>query len=61
MEIYSPATLLGTPVQTDSRMGDLRGFEHGVDVGARWAGLSVSETPDLLGFFCTAIFEVYSE
>jgi len=30
--------------------GDLSGFEHGMAVGARRAGLSIPESPDLLGF-----------
>jgi len=32
-----------------------------VVVGARWAGLSISETADLLGFSCTTISRVYRE
>ena len=35
--------------------GDLRDFERGMGVGARRAGLSVSETADLLGFSRTII------
>jgi len=30
-------------------------------VGARWAGLSISETADLLGFSRTTISRVYRE
>ena len=40
------------------RMGkkaDLGDFECGMVVGARRAGLSISETADLLGFSCTTI------
>ena len=33
------------------KKGDLSDFEHGLVVGDRWAGLSISETADLLGFF----------
>lgn len=32
------------------RTGDLVGFKHGVVVGARHAGLNISETDELLGF-----------
>jgi len=35
--------------------GDLSDFEHGVVVGARRAGLSISETADLLGISRTTI------
>ena len=41
--------------------GDLSDFERGVVVGARRAGLSVSETADLLGFTPTTISGVYRE
>ncbi len=40
------------------RMGkkvDLSDFERGMVVGARWAGLSISKTADLLGFSHTTI------
>lgn len=37
------------------KKGDLSDFEHDMVVGARWAGMSISETADLLGFSCTAI------
>ncbi len=30
------------------KKGDLSDFEHGIVVGARWAGLSISKTADLL-------------
>ncbi len=43
------------------KKGDLGDFERGMVVGARWAGLSISRTADLLGFLCTAIFRVYRE
>ncbi len=39
------------------KKGDLRDFEH----GARRAGLSISETADLLGFSHTTISRVYRE
>ncbi|KAI5098099.1 hypothetical protein C0J45_11826 [Silurus meridionalis] len=41
--------------------GDLSDFERGMVVGARQAGLSISETADLLGFSCTTISRVYRE
>ncbi|KAI5085721.1 hypothetical protein C0J45_2277, partial [Silurus meridionalis] len=41
--------------------GNLSDFEHGMVVGARRAGLSISETVDLLGFSCTTISKVYRE
>lgn len=34
---------------------DLSHFEHGMIVGARWAGLNISETADLLGLSYTTI------
>ena len=37
------------------RKGDLNDFERGMVVGARQAGLSISETADLLGFSRTTI------
>ncbi len=40
---------------------DLSDFEHGMDVGARRAGLSISKTADLLGFSHTTISGVYRE
>uniref|UniRef100_A0AAR2KZW8 Transposase IS30-like HTH domain-containing protein n=1 Tax=Pygocentrus nattereri TaxID=42514 RepID=A0AAR2KZW8_PYGNA len=43
------------------KKGDLSGFERGVVVGARRAGLSISETADLLGFSRTTISRVYRE
>ncbi len=43
------------------KKGDLSDFEHGTVVGARWAGLSVSKTADLLGFSRTTISRVYRE
>ncbi len=38
---------------------DLSDFECGMVVGARQAGLSISETVDLLGFSCATISRVY--
>ncbi len=35
--------------------------ERGMVVGARWAGLSISKTADLLGFSRTTISRVYRE
>ncbi len=46
------------------RMGkkeDLSDFERGMVVCARWAGLSISKTADLLGFSRTTISRVYRE
>ena len=40
---------------------DLSDFERGMVVGARRAGLSISETADLLGFSRTTISRVYRE
>ena len=39
--------------------GALSDFERGMVVGARRAGLSISETADLLGFSRTTISRVY--
>ncbi len=43
------------------KKGDLSDFERGMVVGARRAGLSISETADLLGFSHTTISTVYRE
>lgn len=43
------------------KKGDLSDFESGMVVGARRAGLSISETADLLGFSHTTISRVYRE
>ncbi len=40
---------------------DLSDFERGMFFGARWAGLSISKTADLLGFLRTTISRVYRE
>ncbi len=40
---------------------DLINFVRGMVVGARWAGLSISKTADLLGFSFTTISSVYRE
>ncbi len=40
---------------------DLSDFERGMVVGARRAGLSISQTADLLGFSHTTISRVYRE
>ncbi len=53
-----------TQVQTEhqnGKKGDLSDFEHEMVVGARWAGLSISKTADLLGFSRTTISRVYRE
>jgi len=41
------------------KKGDLSNFEHGMAVGSRWAGLSISA--QLLGFSRTTISRVYKE
>ncbi len=43
------------------KKGDLSDFERGMVVGARWAGLSISKTADLLGFSFTTISRVYRD
>ncbi len=43
------------------KKGDLSDFERGMVVCARRAGLSISETADLLGFSHTTISRVYRE
>ncbi len=43
------------------KKGDLRDFERGMVVGARQAGLSISETADLLGLSHTTISRIYRE
>ncbi len=43
------------------KKGDLSDFERGMVVGARRAGLSISETADILGFSRTTISRVYRE
>ncbi len=51
-------------VQTEHQNGeerDLSDFERGMVVGVRRAGLSISETADLLGFSHTTISRVYRE
>ncbi len=43
------------------KKGDLSDCEREMVVGARWAGLSISQTTDLLGFSRTTISRVYRE
>ncbi len=43
------------------KKGDLNDFEHGMVVGARRTGLSISKTADLLGFSQTTNSRVYRE
>jgi len=43
------------------KKGELSNFEHGMFVGARRAGLSISQSTQLLGFSCTTISRVYKE
>ncbi len=40
---------------------DLSDFEHEMVIGARWAGVSISKTADLLRFSRTTISRVYRE
>uniref|UniRef100_A0AAR2JXS4 Tc3 transposase DNA binding domain-containing protein n=1 Tax=Pygocentrus nattereri TaxID=42514 RepID=A0AAR2JXS4_PYGNA len=42
-------------------LSDFESFKHGMVVGARWAGLSITETAELLGFSRTTISRVYRE
>ncbi len=43
------------------KKGDLSDFERGMVVSARWAGLSISKTADLLGFSLATISRDYRE
>jgi len=43
------------------KKGDLTNFERGMVVGARRAGLSISQSAQLLGFSHTNISRVYKE
>jgi len=43
------------------KRGDLSNFEHGMVVGARQAGLSISQSAQLLGFSLTTISRVSKE
>jgi len=43
------------------KKGDLSNFERCMVVGARWAGLSISQSAQLLGFSHTTISRVYKE
>ncbi|KAF7665220.1 hypothetical protein LDENG_00148810 [Lucifuga dentata] len=43
------------------KKGDLSDFERGMVVGARRAGLSITEIADLLGYSHTTISRVYRE
>ncbi len=43
------------------KKGNLSDFERGMVVGARRAGLNISKTADLLGFWSTTISRVYRE
>jgi len=43
------------------RKNYLSNFVHGMIVGARWAGLSISQSAQLLGFSHTTISRVYKE
>ncbi len=52
--MFKPSIRMGKKV-------DLSDFKRGMFVGARWAGLSISKTADLLGFSRTAISRVYRE
>jgi len=43
------------------KKGDLSSFERGMVVGAKRAGLSISQSAQLLGFSYTTISRVYKE
>jgi len=43
------------------KKGDLSNLERGMVVGARQAGLSNSQSAQLLGFSCTTVSGVYKE
>jgi len=43
------------------KKGDLINFDCGMVVGARWVGLSISQSAQLLGFLRTTISRVYKE
>jgi len=43
------------------KQGNLSNFEHGMVVGARRAGLNISQSAQLLGFSRTTISRVYKE
>jgi len=43
------------------KKGDVSNFERGMVVSARWAGLSVSQSAQLLGFSCATISMIYKE
>jgi len=43
------------------KKGDLSNFECGMVVGGRRAGLSISQSAQLLGFSLTTISRVYKE
>ncbi len=58
MSERASASLQPDPIGMGKK-GDLSDFERGMVVGARWAGLSISKTADLLGFSCTTISRVY--
>uniref|UniRef100_A0AAY5L8D6 Transposase Tc1-like domain-containing protein n=1 Tax=Esox lucius TaxID=8010 RepID=A0AAY5L8D6_ESOLU len=45
----------------NGKEGDLRNFERGMVVGARYACLSISQSAQLLGFSRTTISRVYKE
>jgi len=63
--IHSPNGLFGPPVQDNllnsklnvrmGKKGKLSNFERGMFVGARWAGLSISQSSQVLGFSLTTI------
>lgn len=40
---------------------DLSDFDCGMDVGARWLGLGISGTADLLGFSVMKVSRLYTE
>jgi len=43
------------------KKGDLGNFDHGMAFGGRRAGLSISQSAQLLGFLRTTISRVYKD
>ncbi|KAG1959057.1 hypothetical protein F2P79_006926 [Pimephales promelas] len=60
-KLFSGSGVWFKPSISVGKKGDLSDFERGMIVGARRAGLSISETANLLGFSRTTISRVYRE
>jgi len=52
-------TRQSSKLQTECQNGKESNFERGMDVVARWAGMSISQSAQLLGFSRTTISRVY--